>query len=243
MDRWNEDKVAQTGRELWLADWRRSVAALYVEVRDIAAHDPAAAWERWRAEREALTGAIPSPPSPRTRATPSEPATGRTTIGPLDRRRCRRDTTPAMGGIGGIGGLAIALPNSGADTLAFDRVGRVELPHPAGPASLDLYWMRGYAGGLFLPFLDATSGRETVRRGPLPARHREGRGPRRRPGAGTLVIDLNFAYHPSCAFDPNWACPLAPPGNRLAGARGGRRAAPLTSRWVPWRSCPTPTRR
>ena len=32
----------------------------------------------------------------------------------------------------------------------------------------------------------------------------------------TLVIDLNFAFHPSCAFDPKWACPLAPPGNRLA---------------------------
>jgi uncharacterized protein (DUF1684 family) len=32
---------------------------------------------------------------------------------------------------------------------------------------------------------------------------------------GTLIIDFNFAYHPSCAFDPRWACPLAPPENRL----------------------------
>ncbi|TMD25489.1 MAG: DUF1684 domain-containing protein, partial [Chloroflexi bacterium] len=31
----------------------------------------------------------------------------------------------------------------------------------------------------------------------------------------TLVLDFNFAYHPSCAFDPRWACPLAPPENRL----------------------------
>ena len=30
-----------------------------------------------------------------------------------------------------------------------------------------------------------------------------------------LVIDANFAYQPSCAFDPRWACPLAPPENRL----------------------------
>jgi len=39
---------------------------------------------------------------------------------------------------------------------------------------------------------------------------------------GRLVLDLNFAYNPSCAYDPRWACPLAPPGNRLAvSVRGG----------------------
>jgi uncharacterized protein (DUF1684 family) len=30
-----------------------------------------------------------------------------------------------------------------------------------------------------------------------------------------LVVDFNFAYHPSCAFDPRWTCPLAPTENRL----------------------------
>ena len=30
---------------------------------------------------------------------------------------------------------------------------------------------------------------------------------------GHLVVDLNFAYPPSCAYDPAWACPLAPAGN------------------------------
>ena len=24
-----------------------------------------------------------------------------------------------------------------------------------------------------------------------------------------------YAYHPSCAYDPKWSCPLAPPANRL----------------------------
>ncbi len=28
-----------------------------------------------------------------------------------------------------------------------------------------------------------------------------------------LVLDFNFAYNPSCAYDPAWACPLAPAGN------------------------------
>ena len=31
-----------------------------------------------------------------------------------------------------------------------------------------------------------------------------------------LVLDFNFAYQPSCAYDPKWVCPLAPPQNRLA---------------------------
>lgn len=30
-----------------------------------------------------------------------------------------------------------------------------------------------------------------------------------------MVLDFNFAYHPSCAYDAAWACPLAPPGNVL----------------------------
>ena len=34
-------------------------------------------------------------------------------------------------------------------------------------------------------------------------------------GDGRLVLDLNFAYAPSCAHDPRWACPLAPAGNLL----------------------------
>ena len=29
------------------------------------------------------------------------------------------------------------------------------------------------------------------------------------------MIDFNYAYNPSCAYDPRWSCPLAPPENRL----------------------------
>ncbi len=31
----------------------------------------------------------------------------------------------------------------------------------------------------------------------------------------TVVLDFNYAYHPSCAYDPRWVCPLAPPDSRL----------------------------
>ena len=31
--------------------------------------------------------------------------------------------------------------------------------------------------------------------------------------ANSLVLDLNFLYHPSCRYDFEWQCPLAPAGN------------------------------
>ena len=41
---------------------------------------------------------------------------------------------------------------------------------------------------------------------------------------GDLVVDLNFAYNPSCAYSPEWTCPLAPAGNRLSvPVAGGER--------------------
>lgn len=30
-----------------------------------------------------------------------------------------------------------------------------------------------------------------------------------------LIIDFNYAYNPSCAYNPSWHCPLAPMENRL----------------------------
>jgi len=32
----------------------------------------------------------------------------------------------------------------------------------------------------------------------------------------SLVLDFNVAYNPSCAYDPRWACPLAPRENWLS---------------------------
>ena len=31
----------------------------------------------------------------------------------------------------------------------------------------------------------------------------------------SIVLDFNYAYHPSCAYDERWSCPLAPAENRL----------------------------
>src|SRR3954469_3683402 len=41
---------------------------------------------------------------------------------------------------------------------------------------------------------------------------------------GRVLLDFNYAYNPSCAYDPRWVCPLAPPENRLPVAiRAGER--------------------
>jgi uncharacterized protein (DUF1684 family) len=29
------------------------------------------------------------------------------------------------------------------------------------------------------------------------------------------VLDFNFAYNPSCAYNPRWTCPLPPRQSRL----------------------------
>jgi uncharacterized protein len=199
---------------LWLADWRRRVAELYAEVRARSATDPAAAWEAWRAEREALFRTHPQSPVP-----PAERTSFRAAHWPYaDRWRFEvglvEEPVPAKV-LGGMG-QRLALPNSGDDELAFDRVGTVRLSMPDGPGSLELFWMRGYTGGLFLPFHDATNGAETYGAGRYALDTAKGADLGGDPLRATLVVDLNFAFQPSCAFDPRWACPLAPPANRLA---------------------------
>lgn len=195
----------------WLADWRRRIAELYTEVRAVAATDPPAAWTFWRQERELLFRGHPQSPVP-------EPERGafRARHWRYDERL--RFSLPVQAPEAIAGGAGLTLPNSGADALAFDRIGALHLPRPEDGAVLSLFWMRGYAGGLFLPFRDATNGDATYGAGRYLLDTAKGADLGGDPVAGTRVIDLNFAYHPSCAFDPRWACPLAPPENRLGQA-------------------------
>jgi uncharacterized protein (DUF1684 family) len=76
--------------------------------------------------------------------------------------------------------------------------------------SLDLYWLETYGGGVFIPFRDGTSGHETYGAGRYLLDTVKGSDL-----GGELILDFNFAYNPSCAWDDRWACPLTPPANRL----------------------------
>ena len=213
-----DDTPGGLGATLTLADWRRRIGSLYADVRRMSATDPAAALAEWRSVREDLFRNHPQSPLPADRRSgfraahyPNDPALRfEVAVEPL-----ADPSPPAAPAFGGLAGLAIDIPVSAGGTMSFQRFGAVAIPLPDGPRRLEVYWMAGYAGGLFLPFRDATNGTETYGAGRYlldAAKSADLGGDRDR---GTLILDFNFAFQPSCAFDPKWACPLAPPSNRL----------------------------
>ena len=63
-------------------------------------------------------------------------------------------------------------------------------------------------GLLFVPFMDATTGTDTYGAGRyLDAAAADD---------GTWTLDFNLAYHPYCAYNPRYSCPITPAENRLA---------------------------
>lgn len=189
------------------ADWRRRVYALYSSVRRLAASDPAAAHAHWISCRDELFSSHPaSPLLPEDRArftglpvTPYDPE-WRFELAihaPAEARRMDVET-----GTDGV--------------VPFELLGTVHVPL-AG--DLDVWRLSSYGGGLFVPVKDALAGRpggtygggryliDTIKGADL-GLDADG-------DEATLVLDFNFAYNPSCAYDPAWACPLAQAGNTL----------------------------
>ncbi len=98
-------------------------------------------------------------------------------------------------------------------TLTLDCVARARFSLYGKPQSLNLYWFRTYGGGLFLSFRDGTSGKTTY--GGCRYLLDTVKGADLGTTPDGLLLDFNFSYQPSCAYDPRWVCPLAPPSNRL----------------------------
>src|SRR6266536_307508 len=106
----------------------------------------------------------------------------------------------------------LRLPTGADGTTTLVLAGRAELPAPLA-ATVDVWWLEQYAGGLFLPLRDGSAGATSYGGGRYLLD--TAKGADLGGGAGTLVVDLNFLYHPSCRYDPVWQCPLAPPGNTI----------------------------
>lgn len=199
--------------ELELLDWKRRIFELYAEVR--AASDPAAAWEHWCAVRDELF-----------RTHPQSPLEARARVGyagrylPYDAAlRVLADVEPAEEELREIAGSA-------GSSMRFRRFGRACFELGGEPQALELYWLEAYGGGVFLPFGDETSGGETYGGGRYVLDTVKGSD--LGGSDDRLVLDFNFAYNPSCAYDPGWACPLTPPANRLAiPVRGGELTPPF----------------
>ena len=102
-------------------------------------------------------------------------------------------------------GERFEVQTSTGEQMAMRRFGIVELEW----GTLDVFWIDVYGGGVFIPFRDATSGSTTYGGGRYLLDTIKGAdlGMTER---GELVLDFNYAYHPSCHYDPRWSCPLAP---------------------------------
>lgn len=215
---------------LALADWRRRVADLYGAVRDLASRDPRAAWEHWRMVRDDLYQTHAQSPVPadqrsgfKGRYWAYDPALR--TEATINAANASYEVLPSPASASdGAPGLLLQLPMSTGDPMSFTKIGTVRIPFLDGPKTLDLFWMAGYAGGLFLPFRDTTNGSATYGAGRYLLDTAKGADLGTAGSPDRLILDFNFAFQPSCAFDPRWSCPLAPSENRLNIAiTGGER--------------------
>jgi uncharacterized protein len=189
---------------LRLAHWRRTVAETYAAVRAATELDPTGAATMFRAARDRLFREHADSPIP------------------AERRRAWQgarwfDYDPAWRLIGTVepdpahAEFQFNLASDGM--LRCTRIGHARFKQDGSAHSLALYWLEGYGGGVWLPFLDATSGAETYGGGRY--LYDTIKGADLGVGATSIVLDFNFAYNPSCAYDERWSCPLSPAENRL----------------------------
>jgi len=186
---------------LTLLDWKRRIFDLYRQVR--AHDDPRAAWELWRATRDAMFATHEQSPLP------------------PERRKAMKaipyfDYDPAMRfevELVEAEPERYDIASSRDGTYSFTRFARAPLSLPGGDIELEVYWLEAYGGGVFVPFRDATSGKTTYGAGRYVLDTVKGSDLGEIDGK--LVLDFNFAYNPSCSYDPCWDCPLAPPPNWL----------------------------
>jgi len=116
-------------------------------------------------------------------------------------------------------GSELVIDTGGEDgAVRYRRVGTLHFALHGQDCRLTVLSLVQYAGGLFVPFRDHTSGRETYGGGRYlfdTAKDTDGLVFEITPGSSDVVVDFNYAYNASCAYSPRWACPLAPPENHL----------------------------
>jgi uncharacterized protein (DUF1684 family) len=185
-----------------LLDYRRNVTETYQAVRSLRERDPRAAHRLWRERRDELFRSHPQS---------ALPTTERAAFGGLP----YHEYDPAFAFTAEVRSVtreSYDVDTSTGGVIRFVRFGAVDLPI----GTLEVLWLDEYSGGVFLPFRDATSGKTTYGGGRYLLD--TAKGADLGSSGDTLVLDFNFAYHPSCVYDPKWTCPLAPLSNRLAAA-------------------------
>ena len=211
-----------------LYDYRERVARMYRE-RDTAVRageSPAAVWERFRTAKDAIFREHPQSALP-----PDERATftGLRYFPYAPELRLEAELAPLPSDEGRPDVLA---PTSGPHAMPLRPAARLTFTLDGAPRSLTVFWIDVYGGGLFLPFRDATSAHETYGAGRYlfdtvkgsDFLRLDGHEGMMGYGGGRILLDFNYAYNPSCAYDARWVCPLAPNENRLPmSIRSGER--------------------
>lgn len=190
--------TAAVADELELVGWRREVAELYAAVRE--ASSPQDGHALWRAGRDRLFQEHPQSPlaldDPLHAGLPYaayEPTLRwQLTIQPAsDTRHVMVQTAPG-------------------ENTRLRRVGDLALPAPI-KATIAVWWLEQYGGGLFIPIRDRTAGTTSYGGGRYLIDTTKGADLGDRDGK--LTVDLNFLFNPSCRYDAQWQCPLAPADN------------------------------
>ena len=187
-----------------LLDYRRRVSELYATVR--AQGESPAAWQHWRQGRDELF------------AHHNQSALD-------DEQRAQFsglpyfDYHPAYRVVAHIDYAVqpdIIAGEIGDDgVVRLQRFGQVRFEVPTGTGRLSLFWIMGYGGGVFLPFGDATNKDTTYGAGRYLYDTIKGADLGSNVTMGEIVLDFNYAYHPSCAYHYRWICPLAQRENKL----------------------------
>ena len=201
---------------LTLLDWKRRIFDLYAQIR--VAEDPETAWTMWIKSRDEMYRSHPQSPVPAASRASYEGSY-------FDYDHDAR----VMGKLRDAEPLDFEIRTSGSEPMRFTRIGTCNFELQETAQTLEVYWLATYAGGIFIPFRDETAGRMTYGAGRYLLDTVKGSD--LGTDDGKLVLDFNFAYNPSCAYDPRWVCPLAPPPNRLDVAieAGERTPAPTAT--------------
>lgn len=185
-----------------LLSWRRQLADVYAGVR--ASVEPEQGWALWRAGRERLFAEHPdSPLEP-----PASAGFAGLPFGTYDESLRFEAVVDAD-----VEPWHLEIPTGNEEPVRMDRIGRITLGELG---RLDVWWLAQYGGGLFLPLRDGSAGSGTYGAGRYLLDTAKGADLGSSGGrSGAIIVDLNFAYHPSCAYSPRWVCPLAQEGNRI----------------------------
>ena len=101
--------------------------------------------------------------------------------------------------------IQIEMQTSTGDLQKYSKYGRFQFDVNGEGTELTIYTSAD--GGAFVPFVDATSGKETYGAGRyLEIEHQVG---------NKYQVDFNLAYNPWCAYSPFFSCPIPPQENRL----------------------------